>query len=215
MNYNKHSFLEGKHALLGASKYHWMNDTEEELIDRVAHSYAAEIGTQLHDVARKHIQYNIKLKKYDKDSVILDLLDRGIPRFAINCIDINMVYSNLMNYVNDCIGFRMTPEVVLAYSDICFGTTDAIGYFEKQKSLNIFDLKTGTSQAHMEQLMIYVALFCLEYRIKPIDIVIECRIYQNNDIIICNPEAPDIIPIMDKIVTFDKSIRLARGDEVK
>ena len=59
--------------------------------------------------------------------------------------------------------------------------------------------------------MIYAALFCLEYRVKPGEIEIELRIYQNDDILVCNPEADEILPIMDKIVRFDKM--LARIDE--
>ena len=59
--------------------------------------------------------------------------------------------------------------------------------------------------------MIYAALFCLEYRVKPGEIEIELRIYQNDDILVCNPEADDILPIMDKIQRFDKM--LARIDE--
>ena len=56
----------------------------------------------------------------------------------------------------------------------------------------------------MEQLMIYAAYFCLEYKMKPGDLQTELRIYQNDDILICNPSASDILPIMDKIKTFDK-----------
>lgn len=33
--------------------------------------------------------------------------------------------------------------------------------------LRIHDLKTGISPVHMDQLLIYAALFCLEYKIKP------------------------------------------------
>jgi hypothetical protein len=56
----------------------------------------------------------------------------------------------------------------------------------------------------MEQLEIYVALFCLEYRIRPGDIEIELRLYQNDEVVIHNPTAEDILPIMDKIVHLDK-----------
>ena len=56
----------------------------------------------------------------------------------------------------------------------------------------------------MEQLEIYAALFCLEYKVKPGDIDIELRIYQNDDILCHNPTAEDILPIMDKIVHLDK-----------
>ena len=36
----------------------------------------------------------------------------------------------------------------------------------------------------MEQLFIYDALFCMEYHVKPKDILIENRIYQNDDVLI-------------------------------
>ena len=58
----------------------------------------------------------------------------------------------------------------------------------------------------MEQLEIYAALFCLEYNKKPSDIDMELRIYQNNEILVHNPTVEDILPIMDKIITFDKLI---------
>ena len=74
-------------------------------------------------------------------------------------------------YVNDAIGFRMSTEVVLYYSDRFFGTADAISF--RNGFLRIHDLKTGKTAVHMEQLEIYAALFCLEYRVKPGDIEIE------------------------------------------
>ena len=105
-------------------------------------------------------------------------------------------------YVNDAIGFKMTPEQVLFYSNNCFGTCDTISF--KNDILRIHDLKTGVNPAHMEQLMIYASLFCLEYRTKPNDIQMELRIYQNDDVEISNPDPDDIFAIMDKIVEFDK-----------
>ena len=96
----------------------------------------------------------------------------------------------------------MDTEVVLYYSDRFFGTADAISF--RNRELRIHDLKTGKIPAHMEQLEIYAALFCLEYKIKPGDIDIELRIYQNDDILCHNPTAEDILPIMDKIVHLDK-----------
>ena len=33
MNFVKHSNLEGQHAFLGASTYHWINYTEEKVAD--------------------------------------------------------------------------------------------------------------------------------------------------------------------------------------
>ena len=98
----------------------------------------------------------------------------------------------------------MKPEQVLYYSDNCFGTADAIIF--RNNLLRIHDLKTGVTRAHMEQLEIYAALFCLEYNKKPSDSDMELRIYQNNEIIVHNPTVEDILPIMDKIITFDKII---------
>lgn len=65
----------------------------------------------------------------------------------------------------------------------------------------------------MEQLEIYAALFCLEYKVKPADIEIELRLYQNNEILYHTPTVEDIAPIMDKIITFDKVIRKIKEQE--
>ena len=114
-------------------------------------------------------------------------------------------------YVNDAISFRMIPEQVLFYSENCFGTADAIIF--RNGVLRIHDLKTGVVPAHMEQLEIYAALFCLEYKVKPADIEIELRLYQNNEILYHTPTVEDIAPIMDKIITFDKVIRKIKEQE--
>ena len=177
MNLNKHSSLEGKHAYLGASKYHWINYDEEKLIESYNKHQAIMKGTILHNFACQCIQLGQKLPKSQKT--------------------LNM-------YVNDAIGFKMNPEQVLYYSDNCFGTADALIF--RNNMLRIHDLKTGTSRAHMEQLEIYAALFCLEYKKRPSDIEMELRIYQNNEIYIHHPTTEDIVPIMDKIITFDKII---------
>ena len=105
----------------------------------------------------------------------------------------------------------MTPELVLYYSENCFGTTDAISF--RNGLLRIHDLKTGVTPAHMEQLYIYAALFCLEYKMKPSDIEIETRLYQSDNIIVDNPTPEIIVPIIDKIITFDKVIRKIKEQE--
>ena len=66
----------------------------------------------------------------------------------------------------------------------------------------------------MEQLEIYAALFCLEYNVKPGNIGMELRIYQHDDILVFNPTAEDIVPIMDKIISFDKVINKIQIEEV-
>lgn len=184
MIFEKHSKLEGQHAFLGASKYHWINYDEAKLAESYANHLAKERGTKLHDFAAQCIKLGQKLPRSQKT--------------------LNM-------YVNDAIGFKMRPEQILYYSDNCFGTADAIAF--NNKLLRIHDLKTGTIPAHMEQLFVYAALFCLEYRVKPSTIDMELRIYQSDDILIHNPCADEIEPIMDKIVAFDKVISKIRSEE--
>lgn len=186
MIFNQHRNLEGSHAFLSASKFHWINYDEEKLVNTYTNFLAVQRGTQLHEFARNAIELGIKLRDNKK---------------------------TLNSYVNDAIGFKMSPEVVLRYSDNCFGTADAISFNEKKGFLRIHDLKTGAIPAHMQQLLVYEALFCLEYGIKPNDISSELRIYQNDDIMVYEPEVNDIVPIMDKIITFDKLItRMREGD---
>ena len=143
---------------------------------------AAEKGTLLHAWAKSTIDLGIKQPRSKKT-----------------------IYA----YVNDAIGFQMSTEVVLFYSPYFFGTADAISF--RNNFLRIHDLKTGATPVHMEQLLIYVALFCLEYRIKPGEIQIECRIYQNDDILVANPTAEDIGPIIDKIVHLNKMLEQNEG----
>ena len=184
MEFNKHKNLEGCHAFLGASKYHWINYDPEKVAASYRNYLATLKGTELHDFAARCIKLGQKLPKSKKT--------------------LNM-------YVNDAIGYRMTPEQVLYYSDNCFGTADSISF--KDGLLRIHDLKTGVTPAHIEQLEIYAALFCLEYKIKPADIDIELRIYQSDDIMIFNPTVEDIVPIMDKIITSDKIISKIKSEE--
>lgn len=184
MKFADHFNLEGSHAFLGASKYHWLNYDEQKLIDSYNNFLATQRGTELHSFAAQCIKLGQKLPKSPKT--------------------LNM-------YVNDAIGFKMTPEQILYYSDNCFGTADSIAF--RNETLRIHDLKTGTIPAHMEQLMIYAALFCLEYKVKPGTIETELRIYQNDEIIVHNPKADEIVPIIDKIVTFDKVLNRAKERE--
>ncbi|MCM1532874.1 MAG: DUF2800 domain-containing protein [Ruminococcus flavefaciens] len=184
MNFNRHSNLEGQHAFLGASKYHWINYDESKVAESYSKFLATQKGTVLHEFAAQCIRLGQKLPKSQKT--------------------LNM-------YVNDAVGFKMTPEQPLFYSENCFGTADAIAF--RDGLLRIHDLKTGVIPAHMEQLMIYAALFCLEYKIKPADIEIELRLYQNNEILYHNPTVEEIVPIIDKIVTFDKIINKIKEQE--
>lgn len=204
MNWNRHSNLEGAHAFLGASKYAWLNKSDEELIDSYRNSYATTIGTLLHAYAADSIKFREKLRKGDAKGVKFDLMRRGVPEFAI---DIHNAFPTLMRYVNDSIGFQMDPEVLLYYSDVCFGTTDAIQYYSTDNLLRINDLKTGTTPAKMDQLKIYSALFFLEYGYKPEKSRIELRIYQLDDYILYEPEPEEIREVMNAIVSKDRVLQ--------
>lgn len=188
MNFNKYSHLEGKHAFLSASKFHWLNYEDEKLVTTYKNFLATKKGTELHDFAATCIKLGQKLPKSKKT--------------------LNM-------YVNDAIGYKMTPEQVLFYSENCFGTADSISF--RDGLLRIHDLKTGVTPAHMEQLMIYAALFCLEYgkecNFKPNDIEMELRLYQSDEVLYHNPTGEDILPIMDKIVSFDRLINRIKKEE--
>jgi hypothetical protein len=177
MNFNEHLRFKGEHAFLGASKYSWLNYDENKLIDAYLNHLAVQRGTELHDLAAEHIRLGIKMPKTKK---------------------------TFDSYVNDAIGFKMNYEQPLVYSENCFGTADSISF--RNGKVRIHDLKTGKTPASMKQLLIYLALFCLEYDIKPSEIEAELRIYQNDDIQQFIPSVNDVVPIMDKIKTSDRII---------
>lgn len=175
MNFNNHYKLEGLHAPFSASKSQWLRYDDEKALQVYENRKAKEIGTRLHAWAKETIDLNIKQ-----------------PRSK----------TTLSSYVNDAIGFKMNTEVILFYSENFFGTADAISF--RNNTLRIHDLKTGKTPVHMEQLEIYAALFCLEYKVDPRKIDMELRIYQNDEIIYHNPTFEEIEPIMNKIIHLDK-----------
>lgn len=189
MLFNSHSNLAGQHAFLSASKYHWINYDDEKL-DRVyVAALAAQRGTELHELAHNLIRLGVKLPG---------------NRNALN------------RYVNDAIGFRMRSEQILYYSDNAFGTADTVGFKKIRGSdtfmLRIHDLKTGVTPTSHHQLEVYAALFCLEYRFKPVEIDIEMRIYQGTEVGIWEGDPDAITHIMDRIVQFDKRINAIKQE---
>ena len=185
MNFNQHSQLAGLHAAFSPSQPSWLRYDDEQALEVYTNRKAAEMGTRLHAWAAETIKLGIKQPRSNK---------------------------TLSAYVNDAISYKMEPEVVLLYSERFFGTADAICF--RNNFLRIHDLKTGRNRAKMEQLLVYAALFCLEYGKKPSDIEMELRIYQNDDIEVAKPRAEDIVPIMNKIVYLDKLLRKHEGKEV-
>ena len=187
MLFNYHRNLEGLHAPFSASQSSWLRYDDEKAIEVYNNKRAAEMGSKLHKWAKDTIDLGIKQPRSKKT-----------------------IYA----YVNDAIGFRMSTEVVLLYSPRFFGTADAISF--RDGVLRIHDLKTGKSgnvESHMEQLEVYAALFCLEYKVKPGEIDMELRVYKNDEVLIHNPTVEDIAPIMDKIIHLDKLLEKMEREE--
>lgn len=183
MRFLPHYELQGKHAFMAPSNHHWVNYDEEKMDKTVYTKQAATLGDQKHELAANLINLRIKLPEIRKT--------------------MNM-------YVNDAIGYKMTTEQSLYYSDNCYGTTDAISFrkdiITERWMLRVHDLKTGTTRTSMKQLEIYACLFCLEYGFNPADIDMELRIYKSDDVEVYIPDLDDLMHIIDKIKTFDKRI---------
>jgi len=188
LRFDYHPELAGKHAFLSPSNYSWIRYEDDKMLDRLDTSMDAALGTRLHEVAKELIELGINLP------------DDG---------------RTLSLYVNDAIGFRMSPEVSLMASYNAFGTADAISFrkerpTDERLTLRIHDLKTGKNTAKFDQLEIYAAFFCLEYQQQPNDIDIELRLYQNDGIRVYEPDRGDIMMIMAKTRHFDELINNRR-----
>lgn len=184
MNFNSHSELIGKHAFLSPSNYHWLNYNDQKLEARFFAAMSARRGTDLHALAHEAVRLGVKLSKANQA---------------------------LATYVNDAIGYKMTCEQMLYYSNNCFGTCDTISF--RRGKLRIHDLKTGIVATSEKQLEVYAALFCLEYSIDPFEIEMELRIYQRDEVRVFIPFAENILSIMDKIVEFDQQIEAIRASD--
>ena len=203
MIFNKHSELEGRHAILSPSKHYWLNYDDEGLIRNYISSFATDIGTLVHEYASDRIRFRMPMDSENeeaKNALLVFLLKNGIP---FRVIDLDRIFYNLVPYVNDAIGYKMDSEIQLKYSDLCFGTADAIGV--RRNWLRIHDLKTGQSPASMDQLLCYAALFFLEYKrdYRPQTMKTELRIYQNQEVLITQPSSEEIKAVMDKIIHGD------------
>lgn len=189
MNFNKHSELDGKHAILSPSKPYWLNYSQDQMVNYLRSQRAAQEGTELHEIAASLIRKGLKL--------------RGSTQ-------------TLTAYVNDAIGYGMTPEVALKYSDTCFGHADAVDF--NHGILRIHDLKTGSGPVHMEQLEIYAALFLLEYEralgVNPLNTKVNLRIYQNDDIQEYSPDKDRMESLIYGIKERDSWVQDSLREEV-
>lgn len=184
MLFNRHSNLDGKHAFLSPSNYHWLNYDEQKLAARFASSQSAKRGTDLHALAHEAIRLGVKLARSNKA---------------------------LSTYVNDAIGYKMVCEQPLFYSENCFGTADTIAF--RRGKLRIHDLKTGIVSTSFKQLEVYAAIFCLEYSIDPFSIEIELRIYQREEIRVHIPYAETIVDVIETIVKFDHQVEEMKASD--
>lgn len=177
------------HARLSPSKYHWLNYSDERVVEMFFSGEAAARGSRLHDLAHKLIKEKIRQARTE---------------------------ATFNKYVNDCIGWNLKPEVALFYSRNAFGHIDAIGYDEKKRVLRASDLKTGVTPTSFKQIIAYVALFFLEYGrelgVGPFDVTTEMRLYQNDEVRLEIADPGEIVHAMDRIKTADRIIEELREE---
>ena len=183
MRFNRHSEIEGRHAFLSPSTYHWVNYDDQKLEARFASYSAAARGSALHQLAHDAIKLRVKLSRQNP---------------------------TLSMYVNDAIGYNMHVEQPLYYSENCFGTADAISF--RRNTLSIHYLKTGLGKTSFKQLEVYAAIFCLEYSIDPYSIKMEFRIYQNHEVAVMEGDPEAITFIMHKIVDSDQKLEALKSE---
>lgn len=222
MNFNTHSELQGKHAQFSPSQSAWLRYDDEKIVTSYTNRFRKVLGTEIHEYAQSQIellqkvsstrliQHEVATYIYSKYKAQDELEYGKMLIFALKGLP-DEIFDTVKLFINDAIGYKMDSEIVLCFSQRFFGTTDAISF--RNNLLRIHDLKTGDGEAHIDQLLVYTALFCLEYQIKPSSIHIELRIYQYGKAICYEPGVDEIIPIMDKIVTSEKMLTPIIEDE--
>lgn len=181
--FRSHPKLEGSHAFLSPSSYHWLNYSEDKLIERLTTVEAAALGTRLHAWAAEAISLG-REQPYDGDI--------------------------LSAYINDALEYGMTPEQMLFYSINAYGTADTISFEEAELFLRIHDFKSGATKTSTDQLYVYAAFFCLEYQFRPFEISGELRIYQGEDVRAYELDNEYLARVCDKIVTSNEIIEQRR-----
>lgn len=169
-----HWELSNKHAFLSPSQNAWLRYSDERMEEVFFNNKKKELGTRLH--------------AYASEAIILKQKQARSKRAVAQ-------------FINDAIGYGMYSEITLAYSERCFGTADAILF--KDGMLRIHDLKTGDGKVKFDQLIVYAALFCLEYGEDPMKISTELRIYQKTEVLVYVPEPPEILEVMDTMRHLD------------
>jgi hypothetical protein len=208
-----------EHATFSPSQPSWLNYDDDDLINAYCNAQRAALGTEIHEWSSAQIKLSNKVSNIKE-------IEKGVKthifeKYTGTAIDYgkmllqNMdylpreIYPTVKMFVNDAIGFHMASEQRVEYSDLCWGTSDAIVCIDN--NLFIFDLKTGSRPAKETQLFVYAALFCLQEHTKPNELEIETRIYQNGDALITKPPSDVIYDIMSKIVHLDTVIGKFKG----
>lgn len=221
MSFPQFSHRPGDHAPFSPSSPSWLNYDDEMVINSYQNKHKSELGTEIHEWSSIQIKLGNKIsnarevsksvktfiyKKYEKAPDYRDMLIFNLRYLPTE------VYGTVKKFVNDSIVEHMESEQEVGYSEKFWGTSDAIKY--KNGLLQVFDLKTGTSQAKPEQLYIYAALYCLQHTVNPFENLIEIRLYQNDDVYIENPDPKLIMDIMDKIVHLNKVLTKFEGGQM-
>ena len=102
MEWNDHWRLEGRHATLSPSGYHWLNYDPDKMRRVTWNNYSKEDGTKMHELASNMILY----------SIMPENNENALNQFVIDALTM--------------FDEPMSSEVLLYYSDECFGTADAI-----------------------------------------------------------------------------------------
>lgn len=220
MSFPQFSHRPGEHAPFSPSSPSWLNYDDEQLIASYQNKHRTELGTEIHEWASVQIKLANKVssarelskslktyiyKKYEKATDYRDMLLYNLRYLPVE------TYNTVKQFINDCIACHMESEEEVGYSERFWGTTDAIKFHNGL--LQVFDLKTGSTPAKPEQLYIYAALYCLQHNVNPFEIMIEVRIYQNDDIFFDHPDQKFILDVMDNIIHKNKVLNKFEGVE--
>lgn len=222
------SATRGTHRTFSPSSPAFINYTDEQFINALRNKTRSQIGTEIHLWAAVQITLGQKcssLRDMAKSIKTLIFLNNFSDRYGLSEIGKKVlknikylptdVYGTVKIYVNDCITDRMEPEKELILSDDIGGTCDAIGYDSVKKVLRVYDLKTGTGKAHIEQCIAYAALYCIINEVNPFGITTILRIYQNGEIEEFLPNPDDMLAVIDNIQHLDKiAFTAQKGDTI-
>ena len=211
MNSQAFLTLQMEHAPFSPSQPVWLNYSDDDLIESFKNKHRAELGTEIHEWVSIQIQLGqtvsspraaekgVRTHIFTKYQSAPDY--RDVLIFSLDFLPA-AVFGTVKSFVNDAVGFRMNSEEKIEYSSLFWGTSDAVKFSNNE--LLVFDLKTGAKPAKTDQLLVYAGLYCLQHNHKPSKLKTELRIYQNNEILVNEPEPEVIQDVMDRIVHKNK-----------